>query len=58
MRRALAIVLSFSGHTGHEHPHLRTSIGNYEALLTETGLQPEQVRERLNHLLREYGMTS
>jgi hypothetical protein len=25
--------------------------------LTETGLPPEQVRERLNGLLREYGIT-
>jgi tetratricopeptide (TPR) repeat protein len=52
IRRALAIVLSFSSITGHEHPHLRTAIGNYEALLTETGLQPKEVQVRLKDLLR------
>ncbi len=56
-RRHLAIFLDFTRNTGHEHPHLRAAIGNYAALLTETGLQPEQVQARLKDLFREYGIT-
>jgi len=57
LRRAFAMFLSFRRNTGHEHPHLRAAIRNYAALLTETGLQPEQMQARLKDLCREYGIT-
>src|SRR5262245_10181779 len=57
MRRALAIVLSFTRNTSHKHPHLGTVIENHADLLTETGLQAGANASAAEGLLSGYGIT-
>ena len=47
MRRHLVIFLKFTRATGHEHPHMRDAIANYQQLLAQTGLKPTQITQRL-----------
>jgi tetratricopeptide (TPR) repeat protein len=53
MERVLAIVLQFTRRTGHPHPHLKTAINNYTALLIKMGHSEDQVAARLKHLIPE-----
>jgi tetratricopeptide (TPR) repeat protein len=57
MRRALEIFVEFSQSTGHEHPHLRAAIENYEGILEALGQSPEQIRARLDETGRPFGMS-
>jgi tetratricopeptide (TPR) repeat protein len=54
-RRMLVILLKFTHATGHEHPHLRTAIGNYWQLLAETGLDEPGIARRLAEAGAEAG---
>jgi len=56
-RRMAGIFLDFTRRTGHEHPHQRGPLGNYAGLLKSMGLSEPEVRQRLNALLAEYGMS-
>jgi hypothetical protein len=56
-RRALEIFLQFNRRTGHEHPHLRTVIGNYTSLLDAVGQTPEQIHARLDEIGRSIGIS-
>jgi tetratricopeptide (TPR) repeat protein len=53
--RQLEIFLKFTAATGHEHPHLRAAVGNYASLLKAMGSDPEQIRARLDDILRPFG---
>lgn len=57
MRQMCGILLSFTQRTGHPHPHLNAAFSNYARLLKATGLSDAQVRQRLNELLAQYGMS-
>jgi len=56
MTRAVEIFLKFGVATGHEHPDLPAVIDNYSDLLTETGLNQLQLRDRLNEIGRKFGI--
>lgn len=53
MRRTAAILLKFTRHTGHEHPHLRMVLGNYVALLKAMGRSQSDVDAALQKLMTE-----
>ena len=55
MRRVVEILLRFTAATGHQHPHLRTIIGNYEAMLQQMGYNQEQVKAELDKLGAPFG---
>jgi tetratricopeptide (TPR) repeat protein len=56
-RRILEIFLTFTRSTGHEHPHLRTVIGNHSGLLAAMGQSEEQIDAQLEALCRPYGVS-
>ena len=56
-RRHLEIFLNFTRQTGHNHPHLQAALGNYAGLLRAMDLDESQIRQRLNDMLAEYGMS-
>ena len=56
LRRALATYLDFTRHTGHPHPHLKTTLEDYFQLLIQTGLSQEPAVARIRELAREYGL--
>ena len=58
MRRGLVIFLKSTRATGHEHPHLRQAIANYQQLLAQTGLKPNQITQRFATLSMEAGYTA
>jgi len=58
MRRMVVIFLKFTRTTGHEHPHLRAAIRNYQQLLTQTGLKPKQITQRLAETALQAGYTT
>jgi hypothetical protein len=49
MRRSVEIFVLFTRRTGHEHPHLRTAVGNYAGLLQAMGRSPEAGRKVGDH---------
>jgi tetratricopeptide (TPR) repeat protein len=51
MSRALEIFLLSKMRTGHEHPHVRTTIGNYARLLTEIGFEEAEQRAKIESLI-------
>jgi len=56
-RRMVGIFFNFTRQTGHPHPHLQVSLGNYASLLQKMDLSAAEVRQRLNDLFAEYGMS-
>jgi tetratricopeptide (TPR) repeat protein len=56
LRRALGLFLGFTRRTGHEHPHLRTALGNYASILKALGRSEEDIDAELQKLLVEYGI--
>jgi hypothetical protein len=56
MRRMAEIFLKFTVDTGHEHPHLRTAIGNYFGLLQHMGRSRLEIWAQLNDVARPYGI--
>jgi hypothetical protein len=58
MQRMAGIFLTFTRQTGHPHPHLRVALGNYASLLKKMGRTDAEVRQRLNNLRAEYGLSS
>lgn len=50
MHRALEILRDFTRRTGHEHPHLRDTLGNYVALLKQMGKSDEEIKATLEAL--------
>lgn len=58
MRRALAIFLLFSHHTGYAHPHLGAAFKNYLSLLKALSLDEEAMGERITSLGREVGFSA
>jgi len=57
MRRAVGSLLNFTQRTGYQHPHSQTFLANYAGLLQATGLSDSEIRQRLNDLRAEYGMS-
>ncbi len=57
MRRHVEIFLKFTRATGHPHRHLQGALVNYAGILEERGLSEPEVRQRLNDLLAEYGLS-
>jgi len=55
-RRAVLIFLAFTRDTGHRHPHLRTTIGNYRGLLLAQAEDPAEITPRLASLGPEAGL--
>src|SRR5207247_2159728 len=51
-RRAFESFLKFTQATGHEHPHLRTVIGNYAGLLKAMGYTKDQIVARFKEIGR------
>jgi hypothetical protein len=47
MRRVVVIVLEFTRSTGHLHPHLKTTLGNYWGILKAMSLGEEEVARRI-----------
>ncbi len=58
MHRSLVIFLKSTHTTGHEHPLLRGAIANYQQLLTQTGLKPTQITQRLAETGQQAGYTA
>ena len=56
-KRAVEITLRLTQNTGHEHPNLEAFFGNYVSLLQALGMDDTEMREHLNALLGEYGMS-
>jgi tetratricopeptide (TPR) repeat protein len=54
MRRVVEIFLNFTRSTGHPHPHLQATVGNYKALLRAMGLTDRQIRARLREIAPEF----
>jgi tetratricopeptide (TPR) repeat protein len=46
-RQVLRIFAEFEHRTGHEHPHFRTAIDNYAALLSAMGLSQDAIAARV-----------
>jgi tetratricopeptide (TPR) repeat protein len=46
-RQVLRILAEFGHRTGHEHPHFRTAIDNYVALLSAMGLSQDAIAARV-----------
>jgi tetratricopeptide (TPR) repeat protein len=57
MRRHVEIFLSFTARTGHEHPNLLASFGNYTALLRAMGRSKAKARAAIEALIRAHGLT-
>jgi tetratricopeptide (TPR) repeat protein len=57
LRRHLEIFLKFTIVTGHEHPHLRQGVINYSLLLEAMGSDPEQIRTRLDEIMKPFGFS-
>jgi hypothetical protein len=57
-RRQPEKFLRFTTSTCYEHPHRQIAIGNYAGLLEDLGQSPEQIRERLDEIVRPFGITS
>ena len=57
MRRVVEIVLQFTRTTGHQHPHLMVAINNYAGLIKDIGQSPEKIRNTLEALLRQFGLS-
>jgi nephrocystin-3 len=57
LRRSLEIFLKFSRASGHRHPNLQVAIDNYADLLRQMGMKPDQIKEKLDALLRPYGIS-
>ncbi|MEX2016464.1 MAG: tetratricopeptide repeat protein, partial [Candidatus Hydrogenedentales bacterium] len=55
-RRACAIRLLFTAETGHEHPNLRTAVGNYAICLLELGNSEAEVAAHLQKMCDEFGV--
>ena len=47
MRRVVVIVLEFTRSTGHLHPHLKTTLGNYRGILKAMSLGEEEIARRI-----------
>jgi hypothetical protein len=56
MRRQLEIFLSFMARTGHQHPVLSVSFGNYEGLLVAMGRSKAKARAAIKALARAHGV--
>ncbi|MDQ0291572.1 tetratricopeptide repeat protein [Oligosphaera ethanolica] len=56
MRRSVEIVLNFTRATGHPHPHLRGTLGNYANLLKAMGKPEDDIRGTLADLAGRYGV--
>jgi|GEM_PF-4626689 len=52
MRRVIEICRDFGKATGHEHPHLKIVVKNYEILLVESGLSNDQTLERVQEIFK------
>ena len=57
-RRQLEIFLEITAATGHQHPYLRTAVGNYSVLLEEMGRSPSQIRAQLEEIGRSLGIVN
>jgi len=57
MRRMVEIFLKFTRATGHPHPHLQATVGNYASLLRAMGKPEDEIRGTLADLAGRYGMT-
>lgn len=55
MRRALIIRLRFTRNTGHLHPHLKTTLGNYWGILKAMSLGEEEIAQRIAEIGKEVG---
>jgi tetratricopeptide (TPR) repeat protein len=56
-RRHVEIFLSFTAHTGHEHPHLQAAFANYASLLAAMGRSDAEARAEIAALLRKHGFS-
>jgi tetratricopeptide (TPR) repeat protein len=56
MRRVVEILLSFTARTGHQHPNLLASFGNYTRLLVAMGRSKAKARAAIKALVREHGV--
>jgi tetratricopeptide (TPR) repeat protein len=55
MRQAVGIWRRFRETTGHEHPHWRVGVSNYQGMLQAMGLSPKQIAQRLGEATGETG---
>ena len=51
MRRNVRIFAKFGWQKGHDHPHMQAAVANYEILLSEMGMNEEQILERIQSVL-------
>ena len=51
MRRHVRIFAKFGWQKGHDHPHMQAAVANYEILLSEMGMNEEQILERIQSVL-------
>ncbi len=51
MKRAVEMLVRFTRSTGHEHPHLYSTLENYQILLEKMGESPERVMSRLREFI-------
>jgi hypothetical protein len=56
MRRHVEIFLSFTARTGHQHPNLLASFGNYAGFLVAMGRSETEARAAVEALVREHGV--
>ena len=54
MRRVLEVFIDFNTQTGHEHPHFQTAVANYVKLLSDMGLNEQEIRQRLTELVPDF----
>ena len=57
MKQNLVVFLKHTIQTGHQHPNLNATVNNYTSLLMQMGFSQEQVRDRLNELGSEFGIS-
>ena len=56
MRRMVKFLFRFTVTTGHEHPQLRTVLGNFAGLLQQIGRRPGNVLAQLNAVAEPFGI--
>jgi tetratricopeptide (TPR) repeat protein len=56
MRRPIEIFLSFTARTGHQHPNLLASFGNYAGLLIAMGRSEAEASAAVEALVRAHGV--
>jgi hypothetical protein len=57
MRRHIEIIFASAKSTGHKHPHLRISCGNYLHLLESMGRSDSEIISEFETLASKYGIS-